>query len=162
MLRIPKLFFVAALVFCSLVQADTRILLEVSGFSAQRGEQVNIALSDKDLANLPQRTIQTQTHWTKGIITFRGPLLRDVLAHVGVSGQYIKARAANDYMIEIPYSDFLENDVILAMSRDGVPMTLRSKGPLWVIYPWSENTSLQQGIYYSRAIWQLVEISSHD
>ncbi len=37
-------------------------------------------------------------------------------------------------------------------------MSIRENGPLWVIYPMSEHPELQEAIYTSRLIWQLIGI----
>jgi hypothetical protein len=38
---------------------------------------------------------------------------------------------------------------------NGAPLPVNNKGPLWVIYPYSERSSLQKDIYFSRSVWQL-------
>jgi hypothetical protein len=37
---------------------------------------------------------------------------------------------------------------------------VREKGPLWLMYPFSDVPELSDGIFKSRIIWQLVEVSS--
>ena len=39
--------------------------------------------------------------------------------------------------------------------RAPLQLTVRQRGPLWVIYPWSDQPNLQNEVYYSRSIWQL-------
>ena len=108
--------------------------------------------------SLPQVTIRTATPWTDDETEFRGPLARVVLARVGAVGTRIDAYAINDYVIEIPWDDFGQHDVILALTRNGKKMRTRDKGPLWIIYPWSDNKRLQIGTYYERAVWQLTAL----
>jgi hypothetical protein len=38
---------------------------------------------------------------------------------------------------------------------NGEHLRVRTKGPLWVIYPWNDYSELQSESYYSRSIWQL-------
>ena len=92
------------------------------------------------------------------MVAFEGPLARDVLERLGASGSRIRAIAINDYVVEIPVSDLLEHRVILAMRRDGKPMSVRDKGPLWIIYPWSDEPALKTEIHHSRSIWQLKQL----
>jgi len=78
------------------------------------------------------------------------------------SGQYpentVTATAANDYSVEIPVSDFLDYDVILAITMDGERLTLRDKGPLWIVYPRDDHPELSSPLINSRWIWQLVAL----
>ena len=107
------------------------------------------------LAALPQVTVRTTTPWTEGVTAFTGPLARDVLAAAGFGGTRVQALAINDYAVEIPVSDFEQFAVIIAMTRDGKPMRVRDRGPLWVIYPWSDHPELRNERYHGRSIWQL-------
>ena len=74
---------------------------------------------------------------------------------MGATGTKIRARAINDYAVEIPVRDLWADRVIVAMTMDGERLLVRSKGPLWIIYPWSENQNLQNVEIYARSIWQL-------
>ena len=42
---------------------------------------------------------------------------------------------------------------------DGAYMTVRNKGPLFVIYPFDAVPALQTELYYSRAAWQVRSIT---
>jgi hypothetical protein len=72
----------------------------------------------------------------------------------------ITLKAANDYVISYPVSDATDYDVIIATQMDGAVMSVREKGPLWLMYPFSDVPELSDGIFKSRIIWQLVEVSS--
>jgi hypothetical protein len=88
-------------------------------------------------------------------------LLRDVLAAAGVAAQakgVARFVALNDYKVEIPLADAHEHDVIVARLLDGQPMSVRQKGPLFVIYPFDEKPALRTAAYFSRCIWQLKSI----
>jgi hypothetical protein len=37
-------------------------------------------------------------------------------------------------------------------------MSVRDKGPLWLIYPYDSKAEYQSETIYSRSIWQLVKI----
>ncbi len=90
---------------------------------------------------------------------FSGPLLRDVIAPLAFSeSDTLVLTAINEYKVEIPVSDAIKYDVIVALEKDGAPMSIRENGPLWVIYPMSEHPELQEAIYTSRLIWQLIGI----
>lgn len=107
------------------------------------------------LAALPQRQLVTHTPWHKGLQTFTGPLLRDVLAQAGATGHRLVAMALNDYRIELPLEDLQTFDVVLARLHNGEPMRVRDMGPLFIVYPYDSDERLRNDRYYSRSAWQL-------
>jgi hypothetical protein len=113
------------------------------------------------LAELPQTTIVTENEFSDGPVTYRGPLIRDVLAHLGLDqAETVRFTAANDYYVDIPTSDFRRYNVILAIEADGNRLSRREKGPIWVMYPISDHPELQDPVYNTRLIWQVVRIES--
>ncbi|MEM7269968.1 MAG: molybdopterin-dependent oxidoreductase [Pseudomonadota bacterium] len=115
--------------------------------------------SRDDLRGLEQISYRTSTEFTDGEPEFSGPLARDVLASVGIGDATIAVMtAANDYAIEVPISDLMTYDVILATSVDGRRLSLRDKGPIWVMYPLDQHEELQDPVYNGRLIWQMVKI----
>lgn len=135
-----------------------RVVLKVHGEISGLGPEAVKSFTVEDLEALGMVQVKTETPWTDGIVTFEGVLGRKVLSAVDAKGRLLKARALNDYIVDIPTSDFEEFDVILATRIDGQRLSVRDRGPLWVIYPWSENRSLQSDTFYSRSIWQLQSI----
>ena len=142
----------------SLARPDGRVIVTVSGrISRTNGE--GIAEFDRAMLDaMPATTIETMTPWTDGVTKFEGPLAGDLMKRVGATGSRVKATAANDYSVEIPVSDFAAYRVILAMKMNGEILRTRSKGPLWVIYPWSERPELRTEVVYGRSIWQIKEL----
>ena len=100
----------------------------------------------------------TTTIWTEGKHNFMGVSLDVVLATVGASGDTLKATAVNDYAVEIPASDAKDGGPIIAYRMDGKAMSVRDKGPLWIVYPYDSNRNYRSEVIYSRSIWQLVSI----
>jgi hypothetical protein len=113
------------------------------------------------LQRMAQHRVVTTTPWYSGTSEFSGPLLRDVLAAAGAdvtaSGN-ARCTALNDYRVEIPLEDVRRYDVIVAHLLNGKPMSVREKGPLFVMYPFDEQQQLRTSMYYSRCIWQLKAI----
>jgi len=58
----------------------------------------------------------------------------------------------------MPYEDAQRYDVIVARLLDDKPMSVRDKGPLFVIYPFDSRPELRGAVYYSRSAWQLRKI----
>jgi hypothetical protein len=135
-----------------------RPVLTVSG-NIQHTNREGRALFDMAmLERLPQTTFTTMTPWEKEPITFTGPLLRDVLAAVGAQGQELRAVALNDYRVAIPASDAAQYGVIVATRIAGQPISVRARGPLFIVYPFDSDRKLQNSTYYERSIWQLVAL----
>jgi hypothetical protein len=107
------------------------------------------------LAAMAQQTINTRTPWYSQPRRFTGPLLRDVLRAAGASGNTLRLIALNDYRVDMPFDDTQRYDVLLARLLDDQPMTVRDKGPLFVIYPFDSRPELRSAVYYSRSAWQL-------
>jgi len=136
------------------------VVLQVSGNIAVTNTDDGKAVFDRAiLMSLPATEIETETPWTDGVVKFEGVLLRDLMELLKATGKSLKATAINDYTVDIPVEDFLKYDVILAYKMNGNLMSVRDKGPLWVIYPWSDNPAIQTEIFHSRSIWQLIKIS---
>lgn len=114
------------------------------------------------LQQMPQHKIVATTPWYSGANEFSGPLLRDVLKAAGAgdttSGS-LRCTALNDYRVEIPQDDAHRFDVVVAHLFNGKPMSVRDKGPLFVIYPFDEQPQLRTTTYFSRCIWQLKAIA---
>lgn len=113
---------------------------------------------DLDLAALqlmPHHAIATSTPWTEGVSSYEGVLMRDLLHQLGVSGATVKLIALNDYAVTIPAADFDKYDVVLAYARDGQAMSVRDKGPLWIIYPLDGHPELNDEDTHSKMIWQV-------
>lgn len=98
---------------------------------------------------------QTSTIWTKGRAQFQGVPLKTLLDAAQIREGSILATAINDYAVEIPVAEITGNYPIVAYRLDGQVMSVRDKGPLWVIYPFDADPALQTEVTYSRSIWQL-------
>ncbi|UTH73479.1 molybdopterin-dependent oxidoreductase [Chromobacterium sp. IIBBL 290-4] len=132
-----------------------KIVLVISGQIAHKNRDNDAAFDMDMLAKLPQHTIATHTPWIPGISQFTGPYLQDVLAVVGAKGDKLKAIALNDYKTEIPLADAAKFNVVLARLLNGKPMSVRDKGPLFIVYPYDSQPALKSEIYYNRSAWQL-------
>ncbi len=147
---------VTAMPVQALEPPSERVILEVTGNISEFNGDAKSARFDRPmLEGLGFTEIVTETPWTDGSVRFEGVLVRDLLHAVGAKGMTVTAVAINDYAVEIPISDFETYPVILALKMNGEFMSVRKKGPLWVIYPWGDEPDLRNEVYHSRAIWQL-------
>lgn len=132
-----------------------KVILSISGSISLKNAGGQADFDMAMLEALPQHSFTTKTPWYTEPKKFTGPLLRDVLAAVGAQGKTLKAVALNNFKVEIPVEDAQEFSVIVARLMNDEPMTIRNKGPLFIIYPFETNIELQSTRYYSRSAWQL-------
>lgn len=137
---------------------STEVLLTITGEIAARNVDGALELDQQQLAGLAQSGFSTSTTWTSGKPTFQGVLLKDLIAAIGASGTTINLKAANDYTISIPLADVKDDAPLLAYMMDGKTMSLRDKGPIWLVYPYDNVEAYRTEETYSRSIWQLTEI----
>jgi hypothetical protein len=132
-----------------------RTILSVSG-KIDAKNKGDLAVFDMAMIEkLPQHSFTTRTPWYDKPVKFTGPLLSDVLAAVKASGTTVSAVAINDYKISIPVGDIQQHGVLMARLIDDKPIPVRSKGPLFVVYPFDNAAELRSSVYYERSIWQL-------
>ncbi|MBL7090001.1 MAG: molybdopterin-dependent oxidoreductase [Acidovorax sp.] len=131
------------------------VILTISGKVGSTNLQGVAAFDLAMLEALPQRSFVTSTPWYKEPTKFTGPLLRDVLAAAKASGVALEAMALNDYKTSIPMEDARQFDVIVAHRINDQPISVRTKGPLFIIYPFDTTPELKAAKYYGRSAWQL-------
>lgn len=156
-----------ALIASSLLLASTAqaldapkgpIVLTVKGKLSQPNVG-NVAQFDLEmLEKLEGRSGKMKTPWTEGETTFSGPFLRAILSAAGAAGSNLQVKALNDYFAVVPLEDAEKLDTILATRQDGKIMSVRDKGPLFMIYPFDQDPALYNEKYFSRSVWQIKEI----
>ena len=132
-----------------------RTVLSVSGKIGATNKGDLAVFDMAMIEKLPQHSFTTRTPWYDKPVKFTGPLLKDVLALVKSSGTTLSAVAINDYKINIPIEDLGKHGVLMARLIDDKPIPVRSKGPLFVVYPFDNAAELRTSVYYERSIWQL-------
>ncbi|MGB1033442.1 MAG: molybdopterin-dependent oxidoreductase, partial [Primorskyibacter sp.] len=135
-------FFVLALFSNGVVSSTTlgspegRVLLTVSGAISARNMGNEAHLDQSLLEHIGTKTIETTTIWTDGVQKFRGTPLSAIVQALGVESGMLRVIAVNDYSIQIPVEEALANNALVAFERNGKPMSVREKGPLWIVYPY--------------------------
>ncbi len=139
----------------ALQPATGKVVLSIAGNVGEKNSATAALFDMEMLQKLPQHSFTTLTPWDKQPIKFTGPFLRDVLAAVKASGTTIKAMALNDYQTSIPADDAQKFDVILAYKMNDADIPVRTKGPLFIVYPYDTKSELRSTVYYERSAWQL-------
>lgn len=165
-LRIPLAAIAGALLWLAPVgppamagqlTTPTGEVLLIVGGDIQNTNMDGEAHFDRDMLRaLGMTETVTRTPWHEKGTVFEGVLARRVMEAAGAKGTTVWATAANDYKVSMPFGDFTAYDILLAMSIDGEALRLRTKGPIWVIYP--EETDLPSHSREERMIWQLVKL----
>lgn len=115
----------------------------------------------EQLRQYPAIIVETTTPWTDGEQRFVGIALHAVIGDVS-SSDTISLRAVNDYVVSMSASDVSTEFPMVAYERNSNAMSVRDKGPLWLIYPFDSKPEFRTETIFSRSIWQLVEITVGD
>jgi hypothetical protein len=108
---------------------------------------------------LPQRVTKATTPWYTGEHEFSGVIISDLLDYLGASGESVTFTALNDYASEIPIAELEDLPVILATRVDGKKLSVRDKGPLFVIYPFDLDSTLYNEVIFGRSVWQVASVT---
>jgi hypothetical protein len=155
MSRILKAYCFAVAIALPLPAFAEDYILKIYGDVGSNGVENAWTFSRADLEELPRESITTSTIWTEGQQVFEGVSLRLLLSHVEAKEGDIRAMALNDYAVTIPTSDAVSDGPIVAYKRNDEYMSIRDKGPLWIIYPYDANEAYRSEDVFSRSIWQL-------
>ncbi|MEP6874671.1 MAG: molybdopterin-dependent oxidoreductase [Burkholderiales bacterium] len=131
------------------------VLLSVTGAVANTNDAGVASFDMALLTTLPQHSFSTKTPWYPKPRKFTGVLVRDLLDTVGAKGSTTRAVALNDYRADMPTDDLVKHGAMIAYLLDDEPMPVREKGPLVIIFPFSDRPELRTAVHYSRAVWQL-------
>jgi hypothetical protein len=135
-----------------------RAILTISGKIRNFNDGTTAKFDRAMLEALGVRSFTTHTPWYDENVRFEGPPMTRILETVGAFGDSVMALALNDYATEIPVSDFARFGTILALKRDDVYLSVREKGPLFVVYPYDSDAELRQQKYYGRSAWQVAQL----
>jgi hypothetical protein len=165
LLRATTISLVASLGLMSAAWAETltlpseEVVLTVTGEIAHTNSGESAQFDLDMLMDMDATIIETSTIWTEGEQTFQGVALHVLLDALGVEDGTLLATAINDYTVEIPVSDAVAGGPIIAYMQNDEAMSVRDKGPLWVVYPYDSSAIYRSEVVYSRSIWQLDRIA---
>lgn len=130
------------------------VVLEVKGRITAGGGQP-ARFDQAALERLPREEIETSTPWTTGKQRFAGVRLEALMKAVGAQGSEVAAVALNDYRVVIPLQEAIRDGALVAYELNGAPFPVRSRGPLWIVFPFDQTPRLRGEQILSRSIWQL-------
>ena len=130
---------------------DGEVMLTMNGI-----DSTVVTLTEAQFAALPQYAVATENEHLDGINCYEGPLGRDIMTVIGAKSEdTVNLTAINDYWVEMPVALMQEYDVIFARSVNGEALSVRDKGPIWVMVPQTDNAELRDPFYSTYMVWQL-------
>jgi hypothetical protein len=119
-----------------------------------------VELSIDELRALGDTKFATGTPWTKGTQKFEGITGAQIVAAMEAKGQKLDAKsvlavANNDYSIVIPFEVFNQPTTLVAFAQNGGAMSVRDKGPFWIVFPYDQDGKFLSSSYQSYSIWGL-------
>ena len=122
------------------------------------GETVRVSM--KELMDLQATEINTSTQWTDGVQKFRGVAFDLLFDTYGLEADTVRVSALNDYNVMVP-ADVLRNDgAILAYQLNDAEMSVREKGPFWVIFPYDADERFNTDTYWAYSVWQVKSVDA--
>jgi hypothetical protein len=131
------------------------VILTVDGAISHTNAPGRAEFDHPMLEELGLVRLRTWTPWTEGEPEFEGVPVQRLMEAVGATGSEVRAIALNDFESTIPLADFERYPVLLAMSVDGLQLRVRDKGPIWIVYPWSDHPELDDLPTRRKSVWQL-------
>ncbi len=92
------------------------------------------AFSADDLAAFDQHEVTAKYPNWNDEVTARGPLVSDLLTHVGATGSTVSVKAFDGYTVEFDRETLVRSDAILAIQSDGTPLPTGGRGPTWLVF----------------------------
>lgn len=135
------------------------VVLTVTGAIARTNAPGKAEFDVAMLEALGVENLTTSTSWTDGRQRFEGVRASQVLKAVGAEGTIVEATAVNDYTAEIPVEMFRDFPVLLALRQNGKMLTVRDKGPVWIVFPRDDYPELNDPRIDIRWVWQLSSIA---
>ncbi len=135
------------------------VLLTVTGKITQKNRGDSAVFDLEMLDRLELGVIKTANPWIAGTNEYSGPKFSALLRAVGASGTNpVVVTALNDYVGKVPVDDIVNLHLILATRKNGKPLKIREKGPLFVVYPFSERQDIYDEVHFCRSVWQIKSI----
>jgi hypothetical protein len=119
-----------------------------------------VELTIDELRAIGDTSFATATPWTKGTQKFEGVTGAQIVAAMEAKGQKLDGKgvlavANNDYSIVIPFEVFNQPTTLVAFAQNGAGMSVRDKGPFWIVFPYDQDDKFLASSYQSYSIWGL-------
>jgi len=133
--------------------ADDATMLGAYDISFEKGFAVNRSA----LAGLDQLTYVGSIPGQTAPVTFRGPLIADILALAVASGETITVTALDGYSVEMDMKYLETHQPILAIEAGGASLAIGDLGPAVTVFPPTDDPKLAEE-FAARQIWAAFHI----
>jgi hypothetical protein len=163
MKRLNVNFLAAIALACALpLQAAAADLFALSGKNS-KGADVSLTVTDELAEALGMTEFSTKVVARGGGVSkVRGIEISKLLRANDLDGGNLRVTALDGYQMDVPRADVEKYPVLFALEIDGKRLTVREKGPAWVIYPVSGHTELDTPVYEARSVWQIKSVAVGD
>ncbi|EFO29109.1 oxidoreductase molybdopterin binding subunit [Roseibium sp. TrichSKD4] len=129
-------------------------------FTLTPNSGTSVGVTDSDLTEIGSTEIKTHlVGESEDIATVRGVLFSKLLDHFNVSADRMLVTGLDGYSAEIPVEELQNYPVLIAIEINGDRLSVRSKGPSWVVYPFTDYPEIHDQLREARSVWQIADIS---
>lgn len=123
------------------------------------GANGSMTVSVAELEAIGLKRVTTHSPWEKGELVFEGILFSDFLKKVGLDdAEAVLVRAKDNYTQTIPRKDWTDGPLLLATRQNGKPLTLRTQGPVRLVYPLLDYPEYDTEIHKRRWVWAITSV----
>lgn len=144
---------------CNTAQPQGAAILVIEGLIESCGGTLDVKFDRAMLHKMPRKVINTQNPWVAGVNRYEGVLLRDLMSAVHADGTVMTISALDDFRADMTAEEVRTIDVILADTFNGKDMDVRNKGPLFVIFPFTDEPNLAVERHLGQSVWQVNRIT---
>jgi len=137
---------------------DGEVLLKISGNIKNTNVDGEAWFDLAMLKSIGVTEIKTESPWTESIADYSGVAIKDLMDTVGAESGDFTAYALNKYEFNFSKIDFKDYPVIIAWEQNSVPLTVRTLGPLWIMFPYTDYPEIDNEKHRNAAVWQLVSL----
>lgn len=133
-----------------------------SSVTLAKTDGTSVTISMEKLMEMPVIEFYTSTPWTSGIQKFRGVDFKLLLDTAGIDADTVRVSALNDYSVMVPANVLRTDGAILAYHMNDAEMSVREKGPFWVVFPYDKDVRFQTDAYWAYSVWQVKAIDGQN
>lgn len=103
--------------------------------------------------------IETHTPWHDDQALYKGMLVASFLKLIHAEkSKKILMIAINGYIVESELEGVVNAGAMIAWTMNGAAISIHNKGPITIVFPWSNDASLRKDVFTSLSVWHLSEI----
>ena len=157
--KITLTTFVAFAIFNIFIQNNSSKAGTGIGISLKIQNQEEYMVNIDDIDEKYVKSISTNTPWHDDIAKYTGITIQNFLDQYK-NGEFseISISAMNGYAVDADIRTFVNAGAMLVWLMNDAPISVHNKGPIVVIFPWSQNGSLREDIFTSLAVWHVNSI----